>query len=349
MIDDTDKAAGLDNSAKIATDRKEVMTMYIVKRVFGAVLAAIGGVGVILVLLMVLNDIMERIEWGTGSDGNALAFILTAGVLSACVLAWGIKLIRSPRTDVKEPQDFTAAERERERATESFTDMQQREEERNYVPAAGPYIWKYRKGGSSGRLFRRYRIFCLAGLVAGTIVAVSVLVLASARLPGDTRRMVGLISVLVLAGILVAGALVIGRRTYGMFLTFARDSENNMYLFDYAAPEFQRHLQINVYGTGTASNVAGTAAYFYNAHQEAKMIEAIDEERLIERIMASGHVYPYGRRIIRIEGLREWKTSCRITCVLSREDGSTFKRKVTVPGTYDNYTELIYSFRRLYI
>lgn len=110
-----------------------------------------------------------------------------------------------------------------------------------------------------------------------------------ARTYGNTRRMVSLISVLMLAGILVAGALMIGRRIYGMFLTFARDSENNMYLFDYAASEFQRHLQINVYGTGTVSNVAGTAAYFYNAHQEAKLIDIHSAGCTYKRLSIGNH------------------------------------------------------------
>ena len=100
--------------------------------------------------------------------------------------------------------------------------------------------------------------------------------------------------------------------------------------------------------TGTSS-VAGTASYLNNNRQDAKMIKEIESHHVMERIMERGQIHPYGFPIVNVSKIREGSRTVRIFCELAREDGSTFKRSIAVPRSFEHYEELINIFKSRYM
>lgn len=319
-----------------------------VKKVVGAVLSVLGAGGCILVVLLIINEIINIIQWQDASGARVLAVVAAFGMICFCLLTKGIKLIRAPKQEAKEMPDFTEMELKRERSTASSMEMQQEHKgQAKYVPVCGAHIWKYKKDNSSGRKFMKYRIFYLLGIMFFAIAVPSAVVFIGVGLSYQIYRILLLVTVPAVTAVVVGAALWIGKSTHGMLISFARDEENNMYLFDYNLSEFQNYAKIHILGSGVIGGAASVGSFFYNTAQDARMIENIDQNHLIEKIMESGEIYPYGQRIVSVDRIKEGRTSSTVYCVLGREDGSTFNRSIKIENSYDNYEELLYSLRRL--
>lgn len=296
--------------------------MFILIKILGAILTVCGGGGSLLFMLLGGDKILEVVRWGRmQSDAVFLILCLICLSISLLMLVFGIKLLRKPKRE--EGISFFESEREKERGRLSFAESERKKERKSHssmdierredrIPVMpGTTIWKYQGGESSSGLFLRYRHRYLFGTIFGVLV---MLVILSVLLADDFRQLNRWIlsaGVLVSAGVLTTVALWIGQTSQGMKFTFARDEDGSMYLFD------------------------------------AILIDEIDRGQLIERTMGSGSVYPYGQQIAHVRKVQKKKRSCRIDCILLREDGSTYARSIIIPDSYHNYDELLRALKRL--
>lgn len=324
------------------------------KKFGGVILTAIGALLAVLALLTIRMAVKDTMTWGGDSTVWLIEILLFAVPAVACLTS-GIRRIR--KAVAEEKLGFTEQERRKEqerlkrqeksgRPEEDMVSEQQTYENA-YVPAQGIYIWKYKKDIALERLFSRYRNLYFFGMILSGIALVALCVwLGMNVLAPESRKMLYLVMVLLITVLMVAGAMNIGRVTAGMMMTFARGKDGRIYFFDYHNPAFQRHARIQITGT---SSVAGTASYLINNRQDAKMIKEIESHHVMERIMERGQIHPYGFPIVNVSKIREGSRTVRIFCELAREDGSTFKRSIAVPRSFEHYEELINIFKSRYM
>lgn len=324
------------------------------KKFGGAILTAVGALLAILALLTIRMAVKDTMAWGGDSTVWLIEILLFAVPAAACLTA-GIRRLR--RESAKEEPDFTEQERRKEqerlksqeRPGNPKEDMasEQQAYENARVPAQGIYIWKYKKGIALERLFSRYRNLCFFGMILSGIALAALCVwFGRSVLALESRKTLYLAVVFLITVLMAAGAMNIGRVTAGMLMSFARGKDGRIYFFDYNNPAFQRHARIQITG---ASSVAGTASYLIKNRQDAKMIREIESHHVIERIMEKGRIHPYGFQVANVSDIREGRRAVRIFCELLREDGSTFKRSILVPKTFEHYEELINILKSRYM
>ena len=326
--------------------------MFILIKILGLILTVCGGGGSLLFMLLGADKILEVVRWGwMRSDAVYLIICVICLIISLLILVFGIKLLRKPKREEgisffeserekeKGRLSFAESEREKERKSHPSMDIERREDRIHVMP--GTTIWKYQGGESGSGLFLRYRHRYLFGTILGVMVVIVILSVLLIDNSQQLNRWILTAGVLVLAGVVIAVALWIGQTSQGMMFTFARDEDGSMYLFDYQSPVFQKYSKLELGGK------LSILTYIFNNRQDARLIEEIDRGQLIERILGSGSVYPYGQQVAHVRKVQKKKRSCRIDCILVREDGSTYTRSISIPDAYHNYDELLRALKRL--
>ncbi|MDD4850546.1 MAG: hypothetical protein PHO10_07590 [Gemmiger sp.] len=328
--------------------------MQSVKKVIGVLLIVVGVLGGGLAVLLLAFQLWE---WVTGGfyplEVRVTAFL--AGVLTAMVLlvVGGVALLRSPPPPARAPRAApqpppTFLEQERAREWEQAAHSAE-------VPTSGPYIWKYQGKTSAGKHFAGgINGFLLGVVVLGLLFCLGLVQFGAALQAGgmDTQATLWLETLMIFAisGVLVYLALMVGRRGNSQQIAFARDKAGRLYRFDYRAPAFRRYAKgrhLTVIGVSTAASVLGVAAGFYNNLLTGRMIEQIDREGVVESIMASGQVYPYGNEIVSVEKMQEGPAACRVFCTLQRADGTRFATSIVLAKTYRHFDALRDNLQRL--
>lgn len=210
------------------------------------------------------------------------------------------------------------------------------------------HIWKYQGKKSAGKWFS---LQMNGGLILMVFLALLVILGMVAAAPGMEaalgERAVLWIQCLLIIGIaalLLCGALYIGRRGNSMQLSFARREDGKLYAFDYRAPAFQDYLKKIWYPSVTGSTLGSALSVLgmmWNTAQIGKQIERIDRERVIEQIMDSGRIAPYGRNIVSVKAIERKKTYCRIYCSLRNVNGTLDDTTLMLTSNYQHYEELL--------
>lgn len=314
----------------------------VIKKIVGIFLAIIG----MLLLIAVVPMLFKYIIYGLRINikmilGTAISFALLFGGIRLAFKKPKAKSAKPPRT---ETPTLPFVEQERMSEKETW----------DYVLASGSYIWKYQRGKSSGKSYRKEKNGLIAVIMLIIIAIVTPLAFATVEMQKRGTNSVasqwGMTVILLLITILIAFiALSVGKRTGSMRLTFARDMEGRMYVFNYASQAFRGYIKTSPHITGRIpfADLLSIIFLFYNNEQEAKQIERIDREQIIENIMAEGKIYPYGNEIIKVKKIKQGMNSCRIYYTLARQDGSVFRTSVVLPRTYAHYEELILALERL--
>ncbi|MEW9095310.1 MAG: hypothetical protein AB2417_09540 [Clostridiaceae bacterium] len=314
----------------------------VIKKIVGIFLAIIGMFLLIAVVLMLFEYIIYGLRINIKMIlGTAISFALLFGGIWLAFKKPEAKSAKPPRT---ETATLFFVEQERMIGKETW----------DYVLANGSHIWKYKGGKSSGKYYRKEKNGLIAVIMLTIIAIVTPLSFVTIEMQKKGINPVALqwimTGILLLITILITFiALSIGKRTGSMRLTFARDMEGRMYVFNYASQAFRGYIKTSPHITGRApfADLLSIVFLFYNNEQEAKQIERIDREQIIEKIMAEGKIYPYGNEIIKVKKIKQGINSCRIYYTLARQDGSVFRTSVVLPTTYAHYEELILALERL--
>jgi hypothetical protein len=320
--------------------------MQFIRRIFGALCICLGALGLLLSILLLSHGVMECWEQGIIEPFIRIFLFLALTVLtSAVVLLLGVRLLKKTRRSDPLPLSFAEQERMKERERLSYGEQERQRERDSYTPVSGPCIWKYKKGMSAAKPWSRYRNTFFFGLFALAVILIGLSVFLSSDLPREFHAVMLCILVFGLTGVLATAAFCIGRTTQGMLLSFARDSSGRMYLFDYNLSAFREGCK--QHGALFPSFGLPVLDYFLSNRQTAKLIEFVDGSQILEKIMASGEISPYGQEIISVDKIREGPSSARTFCTLVGEKGTIYGRSIVIPASYDSYEALLDALRRL--
>lgn len=136
----------------------------------------------------------------------------------------------------------------------------------------------------------------------------------------------------------------------GVNFAFARDDEGRMYVFDLKEDcflqlfygQYNRRQTIRFVIDTVFTSLIGNAddKYYVNGSKTmAKLINFIDENRILELIMENGLMLSYGFRII---GVKDAKAKNDV-CTLTLTDGmdNIYSERVIVSSNYKNYNRLV--------
>lgn len=332
--------------------------MNVVKRIVGGIFCIVAAMGIFVTILAISMLFDDMMRWGYDDLVPGLLGVLLFALSTAACLAIGIRLIKNAKAAAKKENEITFYEKERlnenkkkEKILEKKNDSPQPvpvnpKQSHEEVPGYGVRVWKYKQDGSSANLYTRYRTMFFVLLILVAIILLIVTTIFSAELPFEARKIAGLGSIIVITLFIAFGSMWIGRATNAMMYCFAQDAGGRIYFFDYNHPMFQNHIKIHVVGNSAVSQVASIGAYFYSNAKEKKMIQNIDEQHIIEKIVSTDNAYRYGAELAEVMKIRGGLFATRVYIKLKRADQSCFQRSVVISKNMENYEQLLIMLQR---
>lgn len=314
------------------------------KKLSGVLLVILSSLGILLFTFMIINELLKYFEFGS-IDGSlsVFAFCIIFIIIFISLLILGIKLIKKNSNEENIIYDRS------EYKTSHFDKKSDNIKNINnqvFIKDNDIHIFKY-KDCASKDYIKYGIIYLFIMLFVAVILLIGSTFFSLIYLPKEIRNIISCFTVILFSIVLVSLSFKIGIYINSILLTFAMDKNKKLYLFDYNSKEFQSHTKINIVGAGTISNILAIISYLFNSKQNAEIINEIDKNHIIENIMSSGNIYPYGQEINSVEKLSINKNNCKLILKLKREDESTYKRKIVIPKSYDNFDELLSVFKRL--
>lgn len=314
------------------------------KKLSGVLLVILSSLGILLFTFMIINELLKYFEFGSINGSlSVFAFCIISIIIFISLLILGIKLIKKNSNEENIIYDRS------EYKTSHFDKKSDNIKNINnqvFMKDNDIHIWKY--NDCAPKDYIKYGIIYLfIMLFVAVILLIGFTFFSLIYLPKEIRNIISCSTVILFGIVLVSLSFKIGILINSMLLTFAMDKNKKLYLFDYNSREFKSRTKINIVGTGTISNILGIISYIFNSKQNAEIINEIDKNHIIENIMSSGNIYTYGQEINSVEKLSINKNNCKLILKLKREDESTYKRKIVIPKSYDNFDELLSVFKRL--
>lgn len=219
-------------------------------------------------------------------------------------------------------------------------------------------IWKYKKGVSLKRLFQLSGIgFQFLGIV---VIILSVVAMAFLEIMVRKKMEDGAALELVRWGIMIALIAIpaayfffasrMSARVSAMQLTFAKDGNGSLYVFDYRSKAMQSYaaecgLAYKAVISGNALSLA--IANWKNSRNMAKFIEMIDKNKMIEGLLEQKRMLTYGRKIVLVKLIEEKGSICRLYCILENREGRREHKELILSRSYEGYEDLIHECRKL--
>lgn len=314
------------------------------KKLSGVLLICLSSLGILLFTFMIINELLKYFEFGSIDGGlSVFAFCIISIIIFIYLLILGIKLVKK---NSKEENIIYDKSEYKISHSDKNSDNIKNINNQVFIKDNDIHIFKYKD--CAPKDYIKYGIIYLfIMLLVAVILLIGFTFFSLIYLPKEIRNIISCFTVILFGIVLVSLSFKIGIFINSMLLTFAVDKNKKLYLFDYNSREFQSHIKINIVGTGIISNILGIISYIFNSKQNAEIINEIDKNHIIENIMSSGNIYPYGQEINSVEKLSINKNNCKLILKLKREDESTYKRKIVIPKSYDNFEELLSVFKRL--
>ncbi|MDD3279036.1 MAG: zinc ribbon domain-containing protein [Lachnospiraceae bacterium] len=340
----------------------------IMKKFLGILFCVIGSLGTIFMILAERNKVFWVPSVGLFlTDKSQVISMTVALFLFVLVLVVGIRLLRKPKVKLpkqkkqekmnqinyKTQQPPTGKQHHKEM---SFIDQERFREWKNisrqdYVPANGPFLWKYQGRSSGGRGLALELNVSLIAIVVGVLVFCIGLVYL-VQLLGNTEESMWLSTFLifVMTGVIGYCALHVGTRANSKQLAFVRTEDGTMCFVDYRSPEFRnyyRDFQIHMAGGSTISGVMGIISYLIQSVITAENVRRIDDSQIIEYMMAENKINLCGKRIRQVKSIDKTAAGYRIYCTLCRLDGTDWHTSFLLSKSYKHFDELLYNLERL--
>lgn len=214
-------------------------------------------------------------------------------------------------------------------------------------------IWKYKKGGFIKGLFE----FSNMGLQLCFVIAVVLVMVGVPFLMGKLHiKMTGAFFVPFIVGCVIA--IIIGISLlclkpgtgYCMQLSFARDKNGSLYVFDYRSGAMQTYAESC--GIAQRKIIVGKAFtvlmyHFMNVRNMVKLINMIDNNGMLEGLLENKRMLTYGKRVVSVKNMEEKGRTCRIDCILADRGGREEAAVLVLPKNYQDYKELMDECRKL--
>lgn len=214
-------------------------------------------------------------------------------------------------------------------------------------------IWKYKKSSFVKGLFE----FSNMGLQLCIVLAVTLAMVGMPFLMGKLHikisAVVFLLFIMGSVAVLIAGLFFMCLKPgqgFCMPLSFARDSNGSLYVFDYRSAAMQSYAESC--GAAQRKVIVGRASSviiynFINVRNMVKLINMIDNNGMLEGLLEQKRMLTYGKRILAVTDIEEKGRACRIRCILTDREGRAEKRELVLPKNYKEYKELLDECRKL--
>lgn len=312
----------------------------------------------LLGFVLILFQVLEWSKWGFySSDIKVILFILFIFCGAGALLSYAGRYLRkSAKQKEQDEYDINVQKTQPTFSQLEYEKEKKREQEHKneYIPINGLFIWKFRgRKSAGGRFFVETNMLLLGMVFLAVAFIVGMVIIAPSMEKYTGENLSGWLQCIViflLAMLLLYGASHIGRNGNSMQLSFAKNGEGKLYVFDYRSSAFQDLLKskwINVAGVSIFSQLISIVLMLYNNLQISKQITRIDREQIIEQIMDSGRIMPYGRQVISVKNIEMRKSYCRVYCALRKADGTLQDSSIVITSNYDHFQELLAAFEAI--
>lgn len=213
----------------------------------------------------------------------------------------------------------------------------------------GYKIWKYSTDNDNNGSYKNKQIKILTLILIIVLVTAFLAVLfmiSQKNNASDVYVKWGSFVVIAIVVILIVFlCLKRGTDSQGMLLAFARNRNGELFLFDYRS-EALKQLTNTVLKSGGNSIKAGVN-YYINSKRYQREIDLINNNHILEKIMKSGQVYPFGIKISSVQDIKDKDNHFDIRCTLIGQQGNFVKHRIVIPKNYGNIDELMLYFERL--
>lgn len=214
-------------------------------------------------------------------------------------------------------------------------------------------IWKYKKGGFIKGLFEFSNIglqFCI--VIAAVLVMVGAPFLMGKLHIKMTAVFFMALTIGIVAVIMICLILMCLKPGQGfcMQLSFARDGNGSLYVFDYRSTAMQNYAESCRIAQRKVLVGRGSTILIYNlinVRNMVKLINMIDENGMLEDLLEQKRMLTYGKRIVSIMQIEEKRRTCNIFCILADREGREYERALVLPKNYKDYKELMDECRKL--
>lgn len=309
--------------------------MNILRKALGIFLIVISVLGLITLGLLVLNGVLDYYYFNYLMPYKMMLFLFFCFLLFIGLFILGIFLVKKKyikkektlkNTNINDEKKNNAYNQER--YDESYLS------EYSYIKDFS--IWKYSDDSSS--LYKKYNllyVFIMIIVFVVVICAGSILLINS-----PYKKWLSLLFVIIITLCLTVGARIIGIRSKSMLITFAYDRINKkLYMFDYDMvnyrynPNAPKHI---------SSNPSRSIIYYIrNTFETSKTIDYINDNRIVEKIIESGKMFPYSEELVSVKNLKINSNRVKFKGLfrMGKEEG--FNRTVIIPTSYENFEELL--------
>lgn len=217
-------------------------------------------------------------------------------------------------------------------------------------------IWRYRKClQQKNRSKKSVIIGLFTAIIIFTVLTVVAIIFFSkykgVDIPGEKILLCALFSFVPVIILLFFFSLYnFSVNDQGVNFAFARDDEGRLYIFDLKEDCFLQlfygqydrrqtvRFVIDTVFTSLFDNADGKS-YVNGNKTMAKLIDFIDENRILELIMENGLMLSYGFRIIGVKNAKAKNDVCTLTLMDGMEN--IYSEKVIISSNYRNYNRLV--------
>lgn len=309
--------------------------MNVLKKIAGIFLIVLSVLGIITFGLIILNGIFSYYYFHDLMPFKMIVFLFIC-LLCFCILfALGIFLLKKKNGYSKK------VSRRKDKNDYGETRISNSSKYSENILGKFTYfkdfsIWKYSEDSSS--LYKRYRILYVALIVfvSFVIIIVSSILLINS----EYKKWLSLLLVIIVTLGLTVGARIIGIKSKSMLITFAYDRINKrLYMFDYDFLSFRYNP--NASRKGSANPAGAIFYYLKDSLQTGKTIDYINDNKVIEKIIESGKMFPYSEELVKVEKLKVNSYRCTFKGEFKMGEEEGLNRTITIPTSYENFEELL--------
>lgn len=296
--------------------------MKVIRKIIGICLVLIGVIFTYLAIDMILDDI----KWGV-----SLAHIIILSIGIAIIVLGIFLTIKRPK---EEKVIICKCEDEKNRIKEK------------------PFIWKYIDKVESSKIYKNNMNM---GVIIVFVVVINIQLLfilitwmvESELLSNEECKWVIGIAFFAMVIILNIITYYFGNKARASQISFARNKEGYIYLFDYKESEFKAYSEEEKKARkGKYSGARNIAIFIYNVKVRSNQIARIDREKVLENIMEYKRENLYGEKIVSVNSLKEKHWKYKADCNFSR-NGIIYNKKISISKKYNEIEDLIYSLELL--